>query len=161
MFNNPFMNSPMNNSMTEYYRNQMQQAAQPGYSQPQFNPGYSQPRYTINHVTSIDEAKSQMVDPLVTSLYMDTNAGKIYLKRLNNQGQADFLTFALEEQKEPTQEENPLNQINQRLKAIEEKLGEKNYGKSTSNVSADDESRTDDAKSVVAKNATVESSADE
>ena len=150
MYNNPFMNSPAG----DYYRNQMQQIAQP-----QFAPTFPQtPRYSINHVTSIDEARNQMVDPLVTSLFMDAGAGKIYLKRMNNQGKADFLTFSLDE---PVTEakQNPLEEINMRLKAIEQKIGG-THAKSNADISGYDESGAGYAGADVSADGTAESSAD-
>ena len=79
-----------------------------------------QPQINSRFVTSIDEAKASMIDAISTNLFIDTSTGKIYLKKLNNNGQADFYVYAIEEQKAP---KDPLEEINTRLSKIENYIG--------------------------------------
>ena len=63
-----------------------------------------------------------MIDAISTNLFVDTSTGKIYVKKLNNNGQADFFVYAIEEQKKP---KDPLEEINERLTKIENYIGGK------------------------------------
>ena len=82
-----------------------------------------QPQINSRFVTNIDEARASMIDAISTNLFLDTSTGKIYLKKLNNNGQADFFVYAIEEQKIP---KDPLEEINQRLTKIEKYIGGQN-----------------------------------
>ena len=88
-----------------------------------------QPTLNSRFVTNIEEAKASMIDAISTNLFVDTSTGKIYLKKLNNNGQADFFVYAIEEQKPP---KDPLEEINTRLTRIENYIGGLN-DKSVSN----------------------------
>ena len=88
-----------------------------------------QPQLNSRFVTNIEEAKASMIDAISTNLFVDTSTGKIYLKKLNNNGQADFFVYAIEEQKPP---KDPLEEINTRLTRIENYIGGLN-DKSVSN----------------------------
>ena len=88
-----------------------------------------QPQINSRFVTNIEEARASMIDSVSTNLFVDTSTGKIYLKKLNNNGQADFYVYAIEEQKPP---KDPLEDINARLTKIENYIGGQN-GKSVSN----------------------------
>ena len=79
-----------------------------------------QPQLNSRFVTNIEEAKASMIDAVSTNLFVDTSTGKIYLKKLNNNGQADFFVYAIEEQKPPR---DPLEEINARLTKIENYIG--------------------------------------
>lgn len=79
-----------------------------------------QPTLNSRFVTSIEEARASMIDAFSTNLFVDTSTGKIYLKKMNNNGQADFFTYAIEEQKAPV---DPLKEINERLTKIENYIG--------------------------------------
>ena len=132
MFPNNFTPNPM----IDYYRNQINQL------QNQYQP------FITRQVTNIDEAKASIIDPTSTYLFIDSNAGKIYMKRMNNNGLSDFFTFKVEE---PIQEKatNPLDEINLRLTNIENKLG----GIYDKSISDNEKSYSDNSKSDVAKNA--------
>ena len=82
-----------------------------------------QPQINSRFVTNIEEAKASMIDGISTNIYVDTSTGKIYVKKLNNNGQADFFVYAIEEQKPPR---DPLEEINDRLTKIENYIGGKN-----------------------------------
>ena len=91
------------------------------YQQQWFPP--QQPQLNCRFVTNIEEAKASMIDGISTNIYVDTSTGKIYVKKLNNNGQADFYVYAIEEQKPP---KDPLAEINERLTKIENYIGGKN-----------------------------------
>ena len=103
-----------------------------------------QPQINSRFVTSIDEAKASMIDAFSTNLFVDTSTGKIYLKKVNNNGQADFFIYSIEEQPK-----DPMAEINARLTKIENYIGGRN------------ESVPDNAESAVAEpyepNGTAES----
>ena len=92
-----------------------------------------QAQLNCRYVTNIEEAKASMIDAISTNLFVDTSTGKIYVKKLNNNGQADFFVYAIEEQKKP---KDPLEEINERLTKIENYIGGQN-----------DKSVSDDVKS--------------
>lgn len=129
MYNNPFYG----NLNSEIYRNQISQSIQPfnpylqnfnQYMQNQ-NSFQQQPSMTIRRVSNIDEAKAAMIDPVGTYFFVDTGAGKIYMKQMKNDGTAEFYIFGIEQP--PVQEEkntgNSLEEINRRLSNIESVLG--------------------------------------
>lgn len=80
------------------------------------------PQINSRFVTTIEEAKASMIDGFSTNLYLDTSNGKIYLKKLNNNGMSDFLVYSIEEQKN----NDPLAEINSRLTRIENYIGGQN-----------------------------------
>lgn len=77
------------------------------------------PRIVSRFVTSIEEAKAAMIDGYSYNLFLDSSTGKIYLKKLSNNGVAEFLCFSPEENK-PT---DPFQEINLRLSKIESLVG--------------------------------------
>lgn len=93
----------------------------------QFNP-YGQPapeHFEVAMVSSIDEARNAIVNPLSTHLFLNPSTGEIYFKRMNSTGLSDFVVYApIEGGKRGN--EDPLTEINARLAAIERALGGKN-----------------------------------
>lgn len=83
------------------------------------------------YVTSVDEARAAMIDCFSTNLFLDTGSGKIYLKRLNNDGRAEFITYCIEES-DGANDSGPLSEINERLSNIENFLGGIKDGKPVS-----------------------------
>ena len=73
------------------------------------------PQINSRFVTNIEEAKASMIDGFSTNIFLDTSTGKIYVKKLNNNGLSDFLVYAIEEQKNT----DPIAEINSRLSKIE------------------------------------------
>ena len=74
-----------------------------------------------NWVTIIEEARaSQLSDFIATNIYLDTGSGKIYLKRMGDNGKPQFITYAIEND---AVEKDPLSEINLRLSNIENYLG--------------------------------------
>lgn len=110
-----------------YFRN-----AQATFNQPtmQFPPQQNQ--INSRFVTNVEEARAAMIDPLSYNLFLDTNTGKIYLKKLGNNGQSEFLCYTIEEVKENVKD--PFREINTRLSKIEGYLGGLKNDKSVSDV---------------------------
>ncbi len=148
MFPNNFTPNPM----IDFYQNQISRLQNQQMNQYQ-NMNQYQP-FITKQVTSVDEAKASIVDPTSTYLFIDSNAGKIYMKRMNNNGLSDFFTFKVEEPVQEKKATNPLDEINQRLTNIENRLG----GIYVQSISDDEKSNSGDSKSDVAKNAKSKSS---
>ena len=101
------------NPMNDFYLRQ----AQP-YQQT-FNFPPQQPQIRANWVSSIEEAKASQIDFVSTNLFCDTANGKIYLKKIGDNGKPLFLTYVIEEELNT----DPLSEINSRLMNIENYLG--------------------------------------
>ena len=80
------------------------------------------PQINSRFVTNIEEAKASMIDGFSTNIFLDTSTGKIYVKKLNNNGLSDFLVYTIEEQKNT----DPIAEINERLSNIEKYIGGRN-----------------------------------
>lgn len=143
MFPNAFTPNPM----IDFYRNQINQLQNQQMNQ--YPMGQQYQPFTVKQVTNIEEAKASIIDPTSTHLFIDTNAGKIYMKRMNNNGLSDFFTFKVEEPVQEKKVEDPLSEINKRLTNIENKLG----GIYVQSISNDEKSNPDDSKPDVGKNA--------
>ena len=98
------------NPMNDFYLRQAQQ---------QFNFPPQQPQIRANWVSSIEEAKASQIDFVSTNLYCDTASGKIYLKKIGDNGKPLFLTYVIQEEVNT----DPLSEINSRLSNIENYLG--------------------------------------
>lgn len=86
---------------------------------PQPNNFQNQSQFITKLVTNIEEAKAYIVDPFNSYLFVDINSGKIYMKKMNNNGMSDFYIFSIEE----NVKQDPFAEINKRLDNIENKLG--------------------------------------
>lgn len=112
-----------------YFRNAQAQMSQ---YQPQYFPPQQQPKPSVHcsFVSSIEEAKAARSDDfLSTNIFLDSGTGKIYLKKIDNNGKPMFLTYAIEENIEE-KKSDPLSEINSRLMNIENFLGELKHDKS-------------------------------
>lgn len=106
---------------------------------PPYNPySYNQSQFITKQVSNIDEAKAYIIDGINTYLFVDYQNGKIYMKRMNNNGQSEFYPFAMEQSAQQEQKVNPLDEINLRLASIEKKLG----GAYVSNESVPDDGKS-------------------
>lgn len=57
--------------------------------QMQFNPrGVSQEQFSVIPVSSEEEAKNAIVNPLSTYLFVDCSSGKIFYKKMNSSGKS-------------------------------------------------------------------------
>ena len=101
------------NPMNDFYLRQ----AQP-YQQT-FNFPPQQPQIKSSFVSSVEEAKASQIDFVSTNLFCDTANGKIYLKKIGDNGKPLFLTYVIEEELNT----DPLSEINSRLMNIENYLG--------------------------------------
>ena len=82
----------------DYYRQKAAGLQQPNYQQnfQQSNFPQVQPGLISRSVTGIEEARATYVDPLSTGVFTDLGNGKIYVKRIDNNGNASLQTFTLE-----------------------------------------------------------------
>ena len=101
---------------------------------PQPNNFQNQSQFITKQVTNIEEAKAYIVDPFNSYLFVDINSGKIYMKKMNNNGMSDFYVFSIEE----NVKQDPFAEINRRLDNIENKLG----GINVQSISNDAESKS-------------------
>lgn len=111
----PYMN-PVNDF---YFRNAQNQLNPYQY---QFPP-QQKPSVHCSFVASIEEARAAHSDDfLSTNIYLDSGTGRIYLKKIDNNGKPLFLTYIVEETVSE-QKADPLSEINSRLCNIESVLG--------------------------------------
>ena len=97
MYQYPYQPDPT----LDYYRQkaaglqqQFQQPFQQNFQQQNFP--QVQPGLISRSVTGIEEARATYVDPLSTGVFTDLGNGKIYVKRIDNNGNASLQTFTLE-----------------------------------------------------------------
>lgn len=93
---------------------------------------FNAPQFVTKIVTSVEEARASLVDPLSTYLFIDTATGNIYMKRMNNNGLSDFFVYKVEDMSQKGNED-PLREISRRLFNIENILG----GSNVQSVSGD------------------------
>lgn len=117
-----------------YFRNaQMQNYGQQFLPFPPQQQVQQMPQINSRFVTNIEEAKAAMIDPLSMNIFLDSGTGKIYLKRLTNNGQSEFLCYSIESAKEE-KHTDPMEEIKGRLSNIEKYLGEIRNDKSIPNA---------------------------
>ena len=90
-------------------------------SQPYQYPSRPIPQVNCRFVTNREEARVAMIDGFSYNVFLDTSNGKIYLKKLNNNGLSEFLTYSIDEEKTV----DPMTEINTRLSRIENIIGGK------------------------------------
>ena len=81
------------------------------------------PRLVCKQVGSIEEARSAIIDPVSLYLFPDFSTGKIYVKKMGDNGHSEFYSYAQEAEQKPV---DPFDEIRQRLSNIEAKLGGNN-----------------------------------
>jgi len=116
------------NPLNDYYMRNAQAQMNPQFNQPPyqlplpFPPQQPQvPQIHCNWVSGVEEAKAAQMDFVATNIYLDTSTGKIYLKRMSDNGKPQFLTYVIENDVPDTKD--PLSEINARLSNIENFLG--------------------------------------
>ena len=93
----------------------------PNYNPPQFPPQTNtNPRLVVKQVGSIEEAKGAIIDPFSLFLFVDFATGKIYVKKMGDNGQSEFYSYSQEATPKPV---NPMDEIRERLANIEAHLG--------------------------------------
>lgn len=112
----PYQMNPVNDF---YFRNS-QPVPAPYQQTFNFPPQQQMPQIHSHWVTSVEEAKAAIIDPLATNVFFDTSSGKIYMKNLGDDGKPMFLIYSIEEQAVP---KDPIVEINSRLTNIENYLG--------------------------------------
>lgn len=107
------------------------------------NPPPARENIVTRQVTSVEEARAVIPEPMTTYLFPDTSTGKIYMKRMGANGMSEFYTYAPEpyEKKEvavaaEASAVSPLEEINERLANIEAAIGGLKNDKSVPNVRA-------------------------
>lgn len=132
------------NPVNDFYMRNAAMYQQPPYQQ-QFNFPPVQPKVPAIHatwVTGIEEAKASRSDDfLATNLFVDTSTGKIYMKRIDNDGRPQFLTYVIEE----TIQQDPLTEIKSHLINIESALGGLNVKSIPSNENVQQSARVSDS----------------
>jgi len=104
--------------MYPFYSNQ-------NYPFPVYNsfPQQNSPRLVCKQVGNIDEARNAIIDPVSIYLFVDLSTGRIYVKKMGDNGQSEFYSYAQVAETKPV---DPMDEIRQRLTNIENKLGGKN-----------------------------------
>lgn len=121
------------NPVNDFYMRNAAMYQQPPYQQ-QFNFPPVQPKVPAIHatwVTGVEEAKASRSDDfLATNLFVDTSTGKIYMKRIDNDGRPQFLSYVIED---ANVQQDPLIEIKSHLANIESVLGGLNVKSISSN----------------------------
>lgn len=94
------------------YMNPPQQQWLPFPPQPQL------PQISTHFVSSIEEAKNAIADPLCIHIFMDSASGKIYVKKMGDKGISEFFVYSQEEAPK-----DPMTEINLRLSKLEHFIG--------------------------------------
>ena len=95
----------------------------PYYPPPQqqwlpFPPQPQVPQIATHFVSSIEEAKNAIADPLCIHIFMDSANGKIYVKKMGDKGISEFFVYSQEEAPK-----DPMTEINCRLSKLEHFIG--------------------------------------
>lgn len=118
----------MYNPMIEYQRNQlMAQQAMIQNQLNQMNMQYQPPQnplqtqYFAKEVNGFEETKRIVPNPSEIYIFIDGTSGKIYLKQMNSEnGRSEYISYSMDKVE---QAKDPIEQINERLIRIEEKIG--------------------------------------
>lgn len=118
----------MYNPMIEYQRNQlMAQQAMIQTQLNQMNMQYQPPQnplqtqYFAKEVNGFEETKRIVPNPSEIYIFIDGSNGKIYLKQMNSEnGRSEYISYSMDKVERA---KDPIEQINERLIRIEEKIG--------------------------------------
>jgi hypothetical protein len=114
--------------MIEYQRNQlMAQQAMIQNQLNQMNMQYQPPQnplqtqYFAKEVNGFEETKRIVPNPSEIYIFIDGTSGKIYLKQMNSEnGRSEYISYSMDKVERA---KDPIEQINERLIRIEEKIG--------------------------------------
>ena len=114
--------------MIEYQRNQlMAQQAMIQNQLNQMNMQYQPPQnplqtqYFAKEVSGFEETKRIVPNPSEIYIFIDGTSGKIYLKQMNSEnGRSEYISYSMDKVERA---KDPIEQINERLIRIEEKIG--------------------------------------
>lgn len=115
----------------------------PNFPQPQPDYRQSQPAFQVKAVSSIDEARAFIVSPVYTYLFVDMGNGRIYLKRMGNNGLSDFFVYEVNEN--PTEPKSPIDELKDRIAELESQIKELRSNESVSNDGRDAKPNEGDA----------------
>lgn len=101
---------------------------QPDYRQPQ-------PAFQVKAVSSIEEARAFIVNPIYTYLFVDMGNGRIYLKRMGNNGLSEFFVYEVNEN--PTEPKSPIDELKDRIAELENQIKELRSNEPVSNDGRD------------------------
>lgn len=118
----------MYNPMIEYQRNQlMAHQAMIQNQLNQMNMQYQPPQnplqtqYFAKEVNGFEETKRIVPNPSEIYIFIDGTSGKIYLKQMNSEnGRSEYISYSMDKVERA---KDPIEQINERLIRIEEKIG--------------------------------------
>lgn len=117
-----------NNPLLDYQRNQlMAQQAMIQNQLNQMNMQYQPPQnplqtqYFAKEVNGFEETKRIVPNPSEIYIFIDGTSGKIYLKQMNSEnGRSEYISYSMDKVERA---KDPIEQINERLIRIEEKIG--------------------------------------
>lgn len=92
----------------------------PVYNYSSFPTQQNSPRLVCRQVGSIEEARSAIIDPVSLYLFPDFSNGKIYVKKMGDNGHSEFYQYAQEAEQRQL---DPMDEIRQHLASIDAKLG--------------------------------------
>lgn len=116
------------NPLLDYQRNQlMAQQAMIQNQLNQMNMQYQPPQnplqtqYFAKEVNGFEETKRIVPNPSEIYIFIDGTSGKIYLKQMNSEnGRSEYISYSMDKVERA---KDPIEQINERLIRIEEKIG--------------------------------------
>lgn len=116
------------NPLLDYQRNQlMAQQAMIQSQLNQMNIQYQPPQnplqtqYFAKEVSGFEETKRIVPNPSEIYIFIDGTSGKIYLKQMNSEnGRSEYISYSMDKVERA---KDPIEQINERLIRIEEKIG--------------------------------------
>lgn len=116
------------NPLLDYQRNQlMAQQAMIQSQLNQMNMQYQPPQnplqtqYFAKEVSGFEETKRIVPNPSEIYIFIDGTSGKIYLKQMNSEnGRSEYISYSMDKVERA---KDPIEQINERLIRIEEKIG--------------------------------------
>ena len=113
----------------ENYRQKAREAASLGMGQPfqNFQPNYQQyqPQTIVYTVSSLDEARAARIDnPMNTYIFIDQSNGKIYTKKIGDNGAAALKSYIEEVPPPPINSEDRYALLEKRIAELEGKKPE-------------------------------------
>lgn len=103
----------------------------------QQQPDYRPPQvlFQVKVVSSIDEARAFIINPVYTYLFVDMGTGRIYMKRMGNNGLSDFFVYEVNEN--PTEPKSPIDELKDRIAGLESQIKELRNNESVSDDERD------------------------
>lgn len=93
-----------------------------------YNPYQQQqrmPQFVVRQVSNVEEAKACLIDPVNVWLFVDMQAGRIYMKRMGSNGLSVFNVFSCSDGEAVSGGADPLKALSDRVTALENALGVK------------------------------------